>query len=69
MTIKGKIMANNISNNRICFFDKTLVDDSKTTAMHIWHKPTPTDIVFKFDKKWEEKGADVLELLYENLVD
>lgn len=44
-----------ISNKRICFFDKTLVDESKTTAMHIWHKPTPTDIVFKFDKKWEEK--------------
>ena len=47
--------ASKIGDNRICFFDKSLVDFDKTTASLIWHKPNAKDYIFIFDKKWEEK--------------
>ena len=50
-------MAKNIKNDRICFFDNSLIDLDKTTAVETWHKPTPKDFIFTFDKKWEEKVA------------
>ena len=65
-------MAKNIKNNRICFFDNSLIDLDKTTAVETWHKPEPKDFIFKFDKPWEDKvsfphvfkDGDVYKLYY-----
>lgn len=43
----------NISNRRECFFDDTMVDNSRTTAEFLLHHPERKNVVMPFDSAWE----------------
>ena len=45
---------NDIKNDRICFFDSSLIDIKKTSAEKVFHSPEKADIVMEFDKPWEK---------------
>lgn len=49
--------AKNIFDNRICLFDKSLIDLEKTTAIHAWHQPHPEKVVCEFEKPWEGESG------------
>ncbi len=50
-----------IGNRRECFFDNYLIDEEKTTAPAVVHRPVAREVVMNSDKPWETRG-----IAYEN---
>ena len=46
-----------LSNRRECFFDGTLVNDARTTAEFLVHKPIRKGTAITFDAPWENGGC------------
>ena len=53
----------NIGNRRELFVDNFLIDEEKTTAPAVVHKPVKRDVAFTHDAQWETLGA-----AYHNIV-
>ena len=53
----------NIGNRRELFCDNYLIDEEKTTARAVTHKPVKRDVAFVHDAQWEVQGA-----AYHNIV-
>jgi len=49
----------NLGTRREVFFDDYLINEDKSTADILLHKPVPEDIVMSFDKEWEVNSSYV----------
>jgi len=54
----------NIGNQRECFFDRYLINEEKTTAAKLLHKPIRRGVVLELDQPWEQERPTFFNILY-----
>lgn len=55
-----------LGNRRECFFDTFLLDEEKTTAQYLLHRPVLREKCFSFDAEWEGCGCNFFNFFYDD---
>ena len=58
----------NIGTKRECFFDDYLIDNEKSDAKLLLHKPEIKEITMTLDKPWEGDGSDFFNFFYDKII-